>query len=48
MVFQRLGLELSLKNIVESLGVDESTVHSTVELFLKTGDVEKKKYEGIK
>ena len=46
MVYQRLGMGLSLKMIGENLGVDQSTVHRTVELFLKLGDVEKKKYEG--
>ena len=46
MVYQRLGMGLSLKMVGENLGVDQSTIHRTVELFLKLGDVEKKKYEG--
>ena len=46
MVYQRLGMDLSLKMIGENLGMDQSTVHRIVELFLKSGDVEKKKYEG--
>ena len=46
MVYQRLGMGLSLKMIGENLGVDQSTVHRAVELFLKTVNVEKKKYEG--
>ena len=35
-----IGMGLSLKMIRENLGVDQPTVHSTVELFLKMGDVE--------
>ena len=47
MVYQRtVRMGLSFKTIGENLGMDQSTIHRTVELFLKMGDVEKKKYEG--
>ena len=46
MVYQRLDMGLSLKMIGENLGMDQFTIHRTVELFLKLGDIEKKKYEG--
>ena len=46
MVYQRLGLDLTFKTIANNLGVDISTVHRTVELFLRSGDVSKKSYEG--
>ena len=46
MVYQRLGLDFSYRTIVCNLGVDSSTVYRIVELFLKTRNVEKKKYKG--
>ena len=46
MVYQRLGLDLTFKTIANNLGVDISTVHRNVELFLRSGDVSKKSYEG--
>ena len=46
MVYQWLDMGLSLKTIGENLGVDQSTIHKAIELFLKTGNKEKKKYEG--
>ena len=33
MVYQRLGMGLSLKMIGENLGVDQSTVHRAVDCF---------------
>ena len=46
MVYQRLGLDLTFKTIVNNLGDDISTIHRTAELFLRSGDVSKKTYEG--
>ncbi|XP_065892893.1 uncharacterized protein [Dysidea avara] len=44
LVYQWLGLGFTFKTIASNL-VDPSTVLRTVELFLSSGDVEKKKYE---
>jgi len=45
MVYQWLGLDLPLKIVANNLGVDISTVQRNVALFLRTGDVEKNKYD---
>ena len=45
MVYQRQCLGLTYEAIGTNLGVDQSTVHRTVNLFLSTGNVEKKKYD---
>ena len=44
MVYQREALQLSFEAIGNNLGVDPSTVCRTVGLFLRTGKVDKKKY----
>ena len=36
---------INFKTIASNLGVDPSTDHQTVEIFLSTGTVEKKKYD---
>ena len=45
MVYQRQCHGLTYEAIGTNLGVDQSTVHRTVNLFLSTGNVEKKKYD---
>ena len=45
MAYKRLGLDFSYRTIAGNLGIDSSTVYRIVELFLRTGDMEKK-YEG--
>lgn len=44
MVYQREALNLSYEAIGHNLGVDPSTVYRTVNLYLKTGNVDKKQY----
>ena len=44
MVCQREALNLSYEAVGHNLGVDPSTVNRTVNFFLKTGNVDKKKY----
>ena len=46
MVYQREVLQLSFELIGRNLGVDPSTVYRTVTLFVKSGKVDKKKYDG--
>ena len=44
MVYQRIGVGRSYREIAESLNVDQSTVMTTVALFEETGDVQKRRY----
>ena len=44
MVYQREALQLSYEEIGRNMGVDPSTVYRTVNLFLSSGRVDKKKY----
>ena len=44
MVYQRIGVGRSYREIAESLNVDQSTVMRTVALFEETGDVQKRRY----
>ena len=44
MVYQREALQLSYEVIGSNFGVDPSTVYRTVNLFLSSGRVDKKKY----
>ena len=45
MVYQRLALDFSCKRVATNLGVDPSTVSRTVQLFKRTGSVDKKHYD---
>ena len=44
MVYQRIGMSRTYKEIAKSLNVDQSTVQRTVALFEETGDMHKRKY----
>ena len=44
MVYQRIGVGRSYREIAESLNVDQSTVMRTVALFEETEDVQKRRY----
>lgn len=43
-IWQRIGLRLTVKTVANNLGVNASTVVRIVKIFLATGDVKKKKY----
>lgn len=44
MIYQRFVMELSARAISQNLCADVSTVHRTIDLFLKTQSVDKQPY----